>query len=197
MKMPSSRPVLPALLFALAGVIGIAVDCAAQSIVMDEASTRLQVADRSRDAPKPRLVLYTTMATWCGPCKAELPQLSYLRSVFKAEELEMFGLPYDDREGSERLKAWAIANGPPYELLINLTKDNIASVKMMVLKTLKVDGIPASIVTDGKGRVLKLRWGPPSVSELRELLRSQDEPGASSRTGDGASGALRGSRSLR
>lgn len=161
------------LLFALVSVIGIAGKSLAEPIVIDKAGTQLQVTDRNRDGPKPKLVLHTTMATWCVPCKAELPQFLYLRSVFKPEELGMFGLPYDDKEGSERLKAWAVANGPPYELLTNLTRDNIASVKMMVLKTLKIDGVPATIVTDTDGRILRMRWGPPSVSELRELLRSQ------------------------
>lgn len=169
------RPVFPALLLALAGVIGIAANSSAQSIATDEAATRLQVTDRNRDGPKPKLVLYTTMATWCVPCKAELPQFSYLRSVFKPEELDMLGLPYDDKEGAERLKAWAAANRPSYELLASLSKDNIASVKAMVLKSLRMDAVPTSIVTDTRGQILRVKFGPPSVSELRELLRLQKE----------------------
>lgn len=172
-KRLKNSPIFLGLLFALVSVIGIAGKSLAQSIVMDKAGTRLQVTDRNRDGPRPKLVLFTTMATWCVACRTELPQFLHLRSVFKPEELGMFGLPYDDKEGSERLIAWAVANGPPYELLTNLTRDNIASVKMMVLKSLRIDAVPATIVTDTNGRVLRTRWGPPSVSELRELLRSQ------------------------
>ena len=169
------RHIFLGFLFALLSATGIAGKSWADSIVVDNAATRLQVTDRNRDRPGPRLVLYTTMATWCVACRTELPQFLHLRSVFKPEELGMFGLPYDDKEGPERLKAWAVANGPPYELLANLTRDNIASVKMMVLKTLRIDAVPASIVTDTNGRILRTRWGPPSVSELRELLRSQKD----------------------
>lgn len=170
------RPVYPGLLFALAVSIGFAADSPAQSISMDEAMARLQVTDRHRDGPKKsRLVLYTTMATWCVPCKVELPQFSYLRSVFKPEELDMIGLPYDDKEGAKRLEEWAAANRPAYELLAGLPKDKISSVKAMVIKRLRMDAVPASIVTDIDGNILRVKFGPPSVSELREMLRSQGD----------------------
>ena len=166
----------PALWLALMGVIGFTGTSSAESIVTDAAATKMRVTDRNRGGPKPKLVLYTTTATWCAPCKAELPQLSYLRSVFKPEELGMFGLPYDDKEGAERLTAWANANHPPYELIANMTADGIASVKTIVKTTLKMDAVPAIIVTDGDGRIVRARFGPPSVSELRELLRLQRDP---------------------
>lgn len=147
----------------------------AESIVTDAAATKMRLGDRKAAAPNTKLVLYTTMATWCAPCKAELPQLAYLRSVFKPEELAMFGLPYDDKEGAAKLTAWADANRPAYELVANLTPDGIASAKGVVMTTLRMDAVPAIIVTDGGGRIVRVRFGPPSVSELRELLRSQKD----------------------
>src|SRR5262249_35706832 len=137
--MTKTKTVVPHLVLALIGAVGIASGSAADSIAIDDAATRLQVTSPNRSGPKPQLILYTTMATWCVPCKTELPQFSFLRSTFKPEELAMFGLPYDDKEGSERLKAWAAANRPSYELLADLKSDNIASVKTMVSKKLSVD----------------------------------------------------------
>ena len=148
---------------------------AAESVVIDKAATQLQVVDASRDRTKPKVIVHTTMATWCVACKAELPQYSYLRSVFKPEEVAIFGLPYDEKEGADLLKAWAASNKPSYQLLTNLTKDEISSVKRMVLTTLKIDAVPATFMTDSDGRILRARLGPPSVSEIRELLRSQRE----------------------
>jgi len=162
-------------LAALAAIIAIAEESSAASIVTDAAATRLQVTERGSAGPKPRLILYTTMATWCVPCRAELPQFAYLRSVFKPEELGMFGLPYDEKDGAEKLNAWAATNHPAYDLLAGLAPDKIASVKSMVLITLRMDAVPASIVTDTDGRILRTKWGPPSVSELRELLWSQKD----------------------
>ena len=154
---------------------GLAATPCAESIVTDAAATKMRIGERKAGGPNPKLVLYTTMATWCAPCKAELPQLTYLRSVFKPEELAMFGLPYDEKEGAAKLTAWADANRPPYELVANLTPDGIASAKAIVKTTLRMDAVPAIIVTDGDGRIVRTRFGPPSVSELRELLRLQKD----------------------
>ena len=54
-----------------------------------------------------RLILYTTVATWCAPCLAELPSLNLLRSSFTSAELEIFGVPYDPEESPEVLAAWS------------------------------------------------------------------------------------------
>lgn len=164
-------------------VIGIAFlsvvfDCSAgkavaETIVVNTAATVLQLKGARPDRPKAKLFLYTTMATWCVACKTELPQFAYLHSIFKPEEIEIYGLPYDEKDEAVQLKSWAETNVPPYKLLHALTKNEIAAVKRVVLRTLKIDAVPTSIVTDHSGRVLRVRWGPPSVSELRELLRLQ------------------------
>jgi hypothetical protein len=164
-----------ALSFTLIGLMGIVGQGLAESVVVDSGGTWLRLTNQSGKGPKPKLILYTTMASWCVACKTVLPQFRYLRTVFKPEELGMFGVPYDDKEGPAQLKAWVAANGPPYDLLTDLTKGTILSIKTMVIKTLRFNGVPATIVTDGNGDVLHMRWGPPSVSDLRELLWAQNE----------------------
>lgn len=163
-----------ALVFAIVSAMGVAAQSAAQPIVVNKDGTLLQLNER-KEGPKPKLVLYTTMATWCAACRTELPQFLHLRSVFKPDELGMFGLPYDEKEKADQLKAWAVTHRPPYELLTTVTRDNIAAVKKTVVQTMKIDAVPATIITDANGKILRMRWGPPSVSELRELLRAQRE----------------------
>ncbi len=160
-------------LFVLVSVLAFAGKSLAETIEIDTAATRLQLTELNPNGPSPKLILYTTMATWCVACREELPQFLHLHSMFKPEELGMYGLPYDDKEGPGQIKAWAATNRPPYQLLTALTKNEIASLKSLVLKTLRIDAVPVTIVTDNNGRILRTRWGPPSVSELRELLRMQ------------------------
>jgi len=41
---------------------------------------------------------------------------------------------------------------------------------------LRLEGLPVAIVTDSEGEVLLMRWGPPSISEIRILLEAlQDD----------------------
>lgn len=121
-----------------------------------------------------RLVLYTTVATWCAPCLDELPILNLLRTSFTSAELEIFGVPYDPEETPEILSAWSERYEPPYRILSELKPKQRNAVIQGALDALRIDGLPAAIVTGSDGEVLLVRWGPPSVSELRVLLENQE-----------------------
>lgn len=147
---------------------------AAGPLVIDKAGHQVKVkVEAAGGAVAPKLVLHTTMATWCTACRTELPQLAFVRKSFKPEELAMYGLPYDEKERPEQLRDWASRHTPPYRLLTELEGRDIASVKELVLTRMKMDAVPATFITDPQGRILRARWGPPSVSEIRELLRAQ------------------------
>ena len=128
-----------------------------------------RILDARRGTPG-QLILYTTMATWCVPCLEELPSLNLLRTTFGSEDLAIYGIPYDEEETSDAFQAWAEMNNPPYEILRDLSSTQINAVKNAALDELRLDGVPAAIVTDANGEVLLARWGPPSISEIRGLL---------------------------
>jgi len=46
-----------------------------------------------------------------------------------------------------------------------------------VLEELKLEAVPATIVTDGAGGVVLAQWGPPSISKIRELLAASPRAG--------------------
>ena len=121
-----------------------------------------------------RLILYTTVATWCAPCLDELPSLNLLGTSFTSAELEIFGVPYDPDETPEILAAWSERYEPPYRILSELKPRQRNAVIQGALDVLRIDGLPAAVVTDSEGEVLLVRWGPPSVSELRVLLAGLD-----------------------
>ena len=116
------------------------------------------------------LIMYTTVATWCVPCLDELPDLNLLRTTFTSEELEIFGVPYDGEEPPEVLQAWSDLYAPPYPILSELSIEQRNGVIDGALDALRVEGLPAAVVTDSEGEVLLVRWGPPSISEIRVLL---------------------------
>jgi thiol-disulfide isomerase/thioredoxin len=132
-------------------------------------------ADKASD-----LRVFTTMATWCTACKGEMPQFRRLRAAFGPRDVGLFGVPIDPSEGPTQIKAWGAANRPAYGLLMGLSETQVASVKSLVLDQMKLDAVPASIVTDAAGNVLLTQWGPPSISKLRELLAAVRSEGRSS-----------------
>ena len=138
------------------------------------ANGKIRAAQEALPGERARLILYTTVATWCAPCLDELPSLNLLRSSFTSAELEIFGVPYDPEETPEILAAWSERYEPPYRILSELNPRQRNAVIQGALDALRIDGLPAAVVTDSDGEVLLVRWGPPSVSELRVLLENQE-----------------------
>jgi thiol-disulfide isomerase/thioredoxin len=130
----------------------------------------IQAAQHVLSGDRARLIMYTTVATWCVPCLDELPGLNLLRNTFTTGELEIFGVPYDAEETPEVFQAWSDLYEPPYEILSELNLEQRAEVIDGALDALRLEGLPAAVITDSEGEVLLVRWGPPSVSEIRILL---------------------------
>ena len=131
---------------------------------------RLLLNDKRSTGAPPKLRMYTTMAAWCAACKRELPQLQRLRALFGPDVLQMSGVPIDAGEAPEKLKAYVAQYQPAYELRMDLTASQVTKVQEIVKGALKLDGLPATIVTNSNGYVLRTMWGVPSGSEIHQLL---------------------------
>jgi thiol-disulfide isomerase/thioredoxin len=138
---------------------------------MAAATARLSIR---HSGPAPRLRMYTTMATWCESCRKEIPQLQRLRAEFGESVLGMYGVPIDPEDSEAALKAWVGEHKPPYELLSGIREAERGAVKDTVMSELKQDAVPATILTGPDGRILSAQWGPPTLSRIRELLRSHE-----------------------
>ena len=85
----------------------------------------------------------------------------------------MLAVPVDPEDTPELLNEWMEELDPPYELLTPDADDQVA-IQRLVAEHLYRDGIPANIITDGRGNVLEVLWGAPSVSGIRRLLQDAD-----------------------
>ena len=146
------------------------------SLVTANATRGIQLAlDNAPSLPlepdvQPQLRLCMTMATWCVACKEQTPHLELLAAMFTPEELEIVGLPVDDKEDAALLQEYAAATNPPYRLVLTLDSDQRRAVRKSLSSVVPPDAIPASIVTDADGRVIGSAAGVPTVSELRRML---------------------------
>src|SRR5437764_12518325 len=66
----------------------------------------------SLDAYKGKVVLLNFWATWCGPCRAEIPSLIRMQGAYK-ERLQVIGMDVDD-DDEERLRAFVKNEGINY-----------------------------------------------------------------------------------
>lgn len=120
-------------------------------------------------AGDPELRLFTTFATWCEACRADLPQFARLKEAFPADRLGLFGVPVDPKDERAKLEEWLATYKPPYTMLIDLPPEQPAAVKRLLMERLRRDALPSTIVTNRKGEILKAMLGVPTVSDLRML----------------------------
>ena len=133
-------------------------------------SPRLVLEGIPENGARAPLQLVTTMATWCQTCRGELPQLARLRKAFPPERLALFGLPVDEDDDEAKLAAYRDEHRPAYRMLPPPARLEREAVRAIVVEQLKLDVLPATIVTDDQGQVLRALDYVPSVSEVKRWL---------------------------
>lgn len=67
---------------------------------------------------KGKVVLLNQWATWCGPCRMEIPELVKLQEEMKEKGVEVVGLTIeDDRQDAEAVKNYVEAQQIPYTIV--------------------------------------------------------------------------------
>jgi thiol-disulfide isomerase/thioredoxin len=124
-----------------------------------------------------RVVLLNIWATWCVPCRKEMPALDRLQAKLGAEEFRVIPLSID-REGAAAVKRFYQEVGVE-KLGIYVDPSGRAS------RALSVPGVPTTLLLDRDGREVarkmgEAQWDGPEMVSLVQ------------RTIQGASGSERG-----
>ncbi len=110
------------------------------------------------EAARGKVVLLNFWATWCGPCRAETPDLIALQSRYK-DVLQIIGLAVDV-DDPEDVKAFAEKSGINYPVAI--ASDEVRA------RYGGITALPTSFLLDTDGRVVQKHVGmfDPRVYEL-------------------------------
>lgn len=117
-----------------------------------------------------QVVLLNFWATWCHPCRTEMPSMRALYQDYHDKGLEILAVA-SDPEGHEIVSAFAQAQALPFPILLD--PDNVFGAR------LPVQGLPTSYILDKQGRVVKLElgarnWNSAGVRRLFDTLLSED-----------------------
>lgn len=100
-------------------------------------------------------------ATWCGPCKREIPYLKALEEEFKDAEIVFLGLSVDqDKEAWEKM----VKDGGLTGVQLYL------GVGSRFQEAYRVDAIPRFILLDKRGVIINNNMSRPSAPETRKSL---------------------------
>ena len=114
------------------------------------------------------LRLYVSFASWCDNCKKHLTQIELLRNHFDEDALELIAVPIDSNDVASVLADYQEKFKPAFKPIGPWTPKNSNGFNKLIREHLNCDLFPASIITDGKGTVLKAFAGVPTISEVIE-----------------------------
>ena len=114
-----------------------------------------------------RVVMVNFWATWCGPCRQEMPQLDRLYQKYRASGFVLLGVNVDD--DARKAADVAAKLGVSFPVLLDTDK---AVSKLYVLSTM-----PSTVLIDREGKVRYVHRGYLTGYEdnydkqIRELLK--------------------------
>lgn len=86
-------------------------------------------------------------ASWCGPCRKEIPLLKQLYKQYKAKGMEIVSFSMDDNRYN-----WEKASEVEKLQWINVS--DLKAFKSSVAKTYPIAGIPANVIIDQQGKIV-------------------------------------------
>ena len=103
-----------------------------------------------------RRVLVNFWATWCGPCRKEMPSLAELEHKLGSEDFEVVAISLD-RKGAEAAAPFLMETGAAdLALYLDPTAASLDQLRAM--------GLPASVLIDRQGNEIGRMLGPAEWS---------------------------------
>ncbi|MEM9824582.1 MAG: TlpA disulfide reductase family protein, partial [Bacteroidota bacterium] len=113
---------------------------------------------------KGKYVYIDIWATWCGPCKKEIPHLESLQKAYKNYPNLVFASISIDKN----IDAWEKMVKDQSMKGLQLIGENAGQSK--ICRDYQVSGIPRFILVDDQGKIIDARAPRPSSKEIKTIL---------------------------
>ncbi|GAA4808661.1 TlpA disulfide reductase family protein [Litoribaculum gwangyangense] len=127
---------------------------------------------------KGKYVYVDVWATWCGPCKVEIPSLKELEKDYHGKNIHFVSLSVDDGRGyrAETQEAAAALAKEGWKKMISEKK--LGGIQLLspngwqddFIQDYKINGIPRFILIDTEGNIVNPDAPRPSSDGIRELF---------------------------
>lgn len=114
---------------------------------------------------KGKVIVLNFWATWCGPCKRELPSLSQLSTDLKSKNFKMIGVSVDDDQAT--VDNFLKSNNLSYTIL---HEPNQLVAKYMAVAGVSDNVIPQTFIIDKNGKVVESLIGSRSKEDFMTII---------------------------
>ena len=112
-----------------------------------------------------RPLLINFWATWCGPCREEIPMLVKLRAKHAKQGLEIVGIALDFHDA---VATYATKAGMTYPVLV--AEEDMTAVQAFGMGASA--GLPTTLIADRTGRIVARHVGALDKEEAEKLLKA-------------------------
>jgi len=113
---------------------------------------------------KGKVVLINFWASWCSPCKAEMPAIQATYQVYRDQGLVVLGINVTDQGEANAARQFAQTEGLTFPLLADVRGD--------IFQLYQVQALPTSFFVDRQGKIATVVVGGPMAEAL---IRSRVE----------------------
>jgi thiol-disulfide isomerase/thioredoxin len=110
-----------------------------------------------------KIVVLNFWATWCGPCKAEMPRLVEAEKQYSKRGIVFIAASLDDRKGRGRIPDFARQHQISFPIWIGATVDDLSKLGMG-------EGLPGTAFIAEDGRIVARVLGEIRQEEIKERL---------------------------
>lgn len=113
-----------------------------------------------------KVILLNVWATWCGPCRTEMPSMERLHQQFKDQDFRIVAVSVD-QEGAATVGRFAADIGVTFDILHDPRGE--------IQRIYRTTGVPESWVIDRSGMIVKkvvgaTEWDSPTNTALIQAL---------------------------
>ena len=110
-----------------------------------------------------KAVVLNFWATWCPPCKAEIPWFIDMQKRYGAQGLQVVGVNMDDDSDKNDVEKFAAQNAINYPILFGQEK--------VAEEYGGIDYLPTTFYIDRNGVVLERVFGQPERDEIEQNIK--------------------------
>ena len=106
-------------------------------------------------------------ATWCKPCREEMPLLSEMQEKY-SDQLLMVGIAIDNKEAVASFLEQL--GGVDYPILLG--KQELDAIETANDMGIDLIGLPISLTTDSTGKIIRIHTGEVDAAEATALIEN-------------------------
>jgi thiol-disulfide isomerase/thioredoxin len=133
-------------------------------VAPDISGTTLAGAHLSLSAYRGSVIVLNFWGSWCGPCRAEAPDLAAVARQFRSRGVRFLGI--DIRDDTTNAEAFM----QTYQISYPSLNDPDSSLALAFRETVPPTAIPTTLVIDKTGRIAARVLGSVSYDSLKAIL---------------------------